>query len=58
MDEVTRKCYFDIKIEGQMSQRITVGLFGNTAPKTVKNFAELCTGVNGKSNTTGNLLTY
>ena len=38
---VTRKVYFDIAIGGQLAGRIVLGLFGNTAPKTVTNFVSL-----------------
>ena len=38
---VTRKVYFDIAVGGQRAGRIVLGLFGNTAPKTVTNFVSL-----------------
>ena len=53
IDTVTHKCYFDIAIDGNVKGRIIIGLFGNTVPKTVRNFAELCSGVNGVSRLTG-----
>jgi len=33
--------FFDISIGGAAPERVEIGLFGNTVPKTVKNFAEL-----------------
>ena len=38
---VTRKVFFDVLIGGQPAGRIVLGLFGNTAPKTVTNFVSL-----------------
>ena len=38
---VTRKVFFDISIGNQPVGRIILGLFGNTAPKTVTNFVSL-----------------
>ena len=44
---ITHKCYFDISVGGFHSERIIIGLFGSVAPLTVRNFVELCSGVNG-----------
>ena len=50
LDEVTQKVYFDIDIGGEAAGRITFGLFGNTVPKTAKNFASLAAGDSGVGN--------
>ena len=38
---VTKKVYMDITIDGKDAGRIIYGLFGDTAPRTVNNFAAL-----------------
>lgn len=40
---VTKKVYFNIQIDGKAEGRIVMGLFGETAPKTVDNFYQLST---------------
>ena len=50
LDTVTEKVFFDIEIDGEKTGRIVFGLFGNTVPKTAKNFAELTTGSAGTGN--------
>jgi peptidyl-prolyl cis-trans isomerase B (cyclophilin B) len=40
---VTKKTYMDISIGGQPAERIVIGLFGETTPKTAKNFYALST---------------
>lgn len=39
--KITEKVFFDINKDGQDIGRIVIGLFGETVPKTVKNFVEL-----------------
>ena len=39
IDTVTKKCFFDIEIDGQPEGRIVMGLFGDTVPLTADNFA-------------------
>lgn len=42
--------YFEISIDGQPQGKIVIGLFGETVPKTVKNFITLATtGVKARS---------
>merc|ERR1712060_894944 len=48
--EVTQKVYFDIEVDGASAGRIVMGMFGNTVPKTAKNFATLADGSAGKGN--------
>ena len=47
--KVTKKAFLDITIDDQPAGRIVVGLFGDVAPKTVANFAQLCDGSAGFS---------
>ena len=48
--EITQKVYFDIEVDGASAGRIVMGMFGNTVPKTTKNFATLADGSAGKGN--------
>ena len=48
--EVTEKVFFDINIDGADAGRITFGMFGDTVPKTVKNFSSLAKGDSGIGN--------
>ncbi|XP_030833214.1 peptidyl-prolyl cis-trans isomerase B-like [Strongylocentrotus purpuratus] len=41
---VTDKVFFDITIGDEKTGRIVIGLFGQTVPKTAKNFIGLATG--------------
>uniref|UniRef100_A0A0G4HH38 Peptidyl-prolyl cis-trans isomerase n=1 Tax=Chromera velia CCMP2878 TaxID=1169474 RepID=A0A0G4HH38_9ALVE len=43
-ETITESVYFDIKIGDEPAGRIVMGLFGETVPKTVKNFRTLCEG--------------
>ncbi|CAG9826173.1 unnamed protein product [Diabrotica balteata] len=48
--KITDQVYFDIQVEDEFLGRIVLGLFGEVAPKTCKNFKELVkNGVNGKT---------
>merc|ERR1712168_719965 len=44
---VTQKVFFDVKMGNGPTERIIFGLFGETVPKTARNFHELCTHKNG-----------
>mmetsp|Transcript_142312 Transcript_142312/g.442483 ORF Transcript_142312/g.442483 Transcript_142312/m.442483 type:complete len:198 (-) Transcript_142312:255-848(-) len=44
---ITHKVYFDVKIGDEEPKRVTIGLFGDTVPKTVSNFMHLCQGDKG-----------
>ena len=39
--------WFDMEIDGEAIGRIEIAMFGDTVPKTVKNFVQLATGENG-----------
>lgn len=38
---VTEKVYLDLEVEGAAPERLVIGLFGATSPKTVRNFVSL-----------------
>ena len=57
LEKITQKAFLDISIDGKPAGRVVIGLFGDTVPKTVKNFASLCTGEMGKGRS-GKPLTY
>jgi len=44
---ITQKVYFDMEINDLPVGRIVIGLFGQTTPKTVANFAALAAGTQG-----------
>ncbi|KAK2189453.1 hypothetical protein NP493_106g04041 [Ridgeia piscesae] len=44
---VTEKVFMDITIGGEDAGRIVIGLFGDTVPRTAKNFATLADGSKG-----------
>merc|ERR1711957_981899 len=50
LDTVTQKVFFDIEVDGQAEGRIVFGMFGDTVPKTAKNFATLADGSAGTGN--------
>ena len=50
LDTVTQKVFFDITVDDEPIGRIVFGMFGNTVPKTVKNFATLADGTAGVGN--------
>ncbi|KAK3085515.1 hypothetical protein FSP39_004464 [Pinctada imbricata] len=45
---VTKKVYFDVSIGGESKGRVVIGLFGDTVPKTVENFAQLAANPKGE----------
>lgn len=50
--KVTDQIFFDVAVNHEYLGRILLGLFGEVAPKTVKNFKELAiSGINGKTYT-------
>uniref|UniRef100_A0A7G3AT00 Peptidyl-prolyl cis-trans isomerase n=1 Tax=Lutzomyia longipalpis TaxID=7200 RepID=A0A7G3AT00_LUTLO len=48
--KVTSQVFLDVVYDGKDLGRIVIGLFGEEAPKTVRNFRKICLkGINGKS---------
>jgi len=58
IEDVTHKVFFDIQADEYTLGRIIIGLFGNKTPSTVRNFVELCSGVNGRSKFSNTTLSY
>ena len=50
LDTVTQKVYFDLSIDEKPAGRVIFGMFGNTVPRTAKNFATLAAGTAGIGN--------
>uniref|UniRef100_A0A7N0UEY1 peptidylprolyl isomerase n=2 Tax=Kalanchoe fedtschenkoi TaxID=63787 RepID=A0A7N0UEY1_KALFE len=50
--------YFDISIDGDQPERVSMELFADVVPKTAENFRALCTGEKGIGATTGKPLHY
>ena len=42
LEAITSTVYFDMDVDGKDAGRITIGLFGETVPKTAENFRALC----------------
>lgn len=40
--KITDRVYFDVQINNNPTQRITMGLYGDDCPRTVENFKRLC----------------
>lgn len=48
--QVTSHVNLDVSIEGTDIGRMTIGMFGEVAPKAVKNFQTICTkGIKGRT---------
>jgi hypothetical protein len=43
----THKVFFDVAVDGEPAGRVTFGLYGHVAPRTVENFRALCAGDKG-----------
>ena len=49
LDPITHRVFFEYHIEGEFMGRVEFGLYGQTVPKTVKNFVALVDGTAGTS---------
>lgn len=50
MFKVTSEIYMDFAIDNEQIGRVVFGLFEDDAPKTIKNFREICVnGINGQT---------
>lgn len=48
--KVTSQVYIDVSKDNEPIGRLTIGLFGEDAPKTIENFRHICIhGINGKT---------
>ena len=56
--KVTDIVYFDVVIDSEEVGRITLGLFGDVAPKTVTNFKSICEGFKREGHERFSTLTY
>jgi len=43
-NDITKKVYFDVSIDGKDAGRVVMGLYGSALPKTTQNFVEWCSG--------------
>jgi hypothetical protein len=55
---VTDRVFFDITVNNQAAGRITMGLYGEIQPRTVRNFLAMSTGSEGVSAETGKPMHY
>lgn len=51
--EMTVKVALSITVDGEPAGDIKIGLFGNTVPKTVDNFVQICEGAEDLVDTRG-----
>lgn len=46
-EDITKRVFFEMSVQGQPAGRILFGLYGDIVPKTTENFRALCTGEHG-----------